>query len=148
MMEIEYASLPRRTEFRGEISAVQRQRLAALRDLKRTGAHMHTWEARELALLERLNGEGPELSAAELAELAHLEYDTTLAQLGGVAPQRSMTTSTRGMTTSQRRKQLTDMRYPPTRLTPKQKIVELLRLKAEFGMSPRQRAVERLRARR
>lgn len=73
-MEIEYASRSRRTEFRGQISAVQRQRLTALRDLKDSGAHMNAWETREFALLERLNGTdtGPELSADELAELAQL----------------------------------------------------------------------------
>jgi hypothetical protein len=132
--EIEYASMMR-TEFRGQISAVQRQRLAALRGLKENGGHLSAWEARELALLERLNGThtGPELSPDELAELAQLMKDTTLPQLGA-----------RSMSGREAVLRTLEMRWPKPRLSGRQAQLELLRLKAEWRLSLRQRQLARM----
>jgi hypothetical protein len=62
MNPIEYASLSRRTEARGQISSAQRQRLTLLRDLEINHGDdlpLSAAEREELRYLEWLNGTGP-----------------------------------------------------------------------------------------
>lgn len=145
---VEFAAMGRRwsPEHRTLISSVQRQRLLALQDLESNGVPMTPWERRELLLLERLQGErGPELDASELAELARLQQETTAAQLG-VTRSHSGRYESRGRV-SGRRRQLDTLaaRWPAPRLTTQQKMVELWEMRILADMSPRQRAVWKVR---
>jgi hypothetical protein len=147
---IEYAAMGRRhagIAYRGLISSVQRQRLLALQDLASSGVHLASWERRELELLARLEGvgQGPEPSAAELAELQNLMASTTLAQLGVTRSRGGQFTETRTM--SGKRAQLATLaaRWPHRRLTGRQAICQLEEMRILGEMTPRQRAVWRMR---
>jgi hypothetical protein len=118
-----------------QVSAIQRQRIAYLMQLEasRNGL-LDKAERDELTALQKLAGIAPDAPISLVNKWA-------AGLLGATMPnslQRSMSPRQRVVETLQHR-------WPEPRLTPRQKTVELLRLKAEFDMTPKQRVVNRLR---
>lgn len=140
---IEYASVGMRTEIRGQVNAVQRQRIAYLMQLEasRNGL-LDKADKDELVALQKLAGIAPDAPLSLVNKWA-------AGLLGATIPdslqRRSMTTSHRGMTNRQRQVEILGMRWPTRPLTPRQKLVALAEQRILFDMTPRQRAVWRMR---
>jgi hypothetical protein len=122
---IEYAALGRRTAVRGQINRLERQRREFLLDRK-LYFDLDSAEAAELAWLEYVNGTGPPAPEVPVKD-------------GGCCD--------RSAPMSGREAQLATMaaRWPAPRLTTRQKIAALWELRIIADMSPRQRAVWRMR---
>ena len=127
MVPIEYASVSARLERRGEISAAQRQQLE--------------W------LIDQAVDYGVEcLTKAEYATLVKLQRlqgtisDTATEPLIPARPPQ------RGMSHYQRQMELMALRWPRPGINGRQALLELLRMKGEWSLTPRQIEVNRMRA--
>lgn len=120
-----------------QVTAIQRQRIAYLMQLEasRNGL-LDKAEKDELVALQKLAGIAPDAPISLVNQWA--------AGLLGTSIPNSMQ---RSMTPRQRLVETLGNRWPTPRLTPRQKIVELYRIKVEWDMTPKQIALERMRER-
>jgi hypothetical protein len=130
-------------ERRAQVNAVQRQRIAYLMQLEasRDGV-LDKADRDELTALQKMAGIAPDAPISLVNKWAAGLLGSTIPNSLQRKP------SHRSMSHAQRQVELLGMRWGPTpRLTPRQKLVELYRIKAEFDMTPRQIELERMRAR-
>jgi hypothetical protein len=142
---VEYAALSRRTEARAVIDRLARQRLEYLEDRALVFGLDHA-EAAELAYLRGLAGTGPPAPAVPIKDGGCCEpADNRMA--GGASEYRRLGAVT-GQRRSRRQAQLATLaaRWPAPRLTTQQRICQLWEARILFDMSPRQRAVWRMRS--
>ena len=138
---VEYASVGMRTEIRGQVSAVQRQRIAYLMQLQasRNGV-LDKAERDELTALQKLAGIAPDAPISLVNKWA-------AGLLGASIPnslQRSMTPPRSG------RQAMLDtlaMKYPRRPMSGRQAIVELYRQRMLWDLSPKQRELQRMKDR-
>jgi hypothetical protein len=141
---IEFAALSKRTEARAVIDRLARQRLEYLEDRALVFGLDHA-EAAELAYLRGLAGTGPPAPAVPIKDGGCCEpADNRMA--GGASEYRRLGAVT-GQRRSGREAQLATMaaRWPAPRLTTRQKIAALWEMRIIADMSPKQRAVWRMR---
>lgn len=113
-----------------EINRSQRTRIADLMEKERySGLSLSTAERQELSALQQL---------ANISDSAPLRMVRAWADTGW--------DHTRSMTTRQRQVELLGMRWPRPRLSGKHAQLELLRIRGEWTLTPRQREVNCLRA--
>jgi hypothetical protein len=111
-----------------EPTRIQRHRLAALMWQERYDAALSAAEREELAALQQLGGIRPDAPMKLVKEWADAGPDSMR----------------RSMTPRQRQVETLGMRWPKPRLSGRQAQLELLRLKAEWQLTPRQRQVARM----
>ena len=132
---VEYASVGMRTEIRGQVSAVQRQRIAYLMQLEasRNGL-LDKAEKDELTALQRLAGIAPDAPISLVNKWA-------AGLLGATVPNSLQ----RSMDQRQRELELMRMRWPRQPMSGRQAAVELRRQSMMPGLTPRQRELWRMR---
>jgi len=132
---IEYASVGMRTEIRGQVNAVQRQRIAYLMQLEasRNGL-LDKADKDELVALQKLAGIAPDAPISLVNKWA-------AGLLGATIPNSLQ----RNMTHQQRQVELAGLRWPRRPLSGRQAAVELRRQSMMPGLTPRQRELWRMR---
>jgi hypothetical protein len=126
---VEYAALGMRTEIRGQVNAVQRQRIAFLMQLEasRNGL-LDKADKDELTKLQKAAGIAPDAPISLVNKWA-------AGLLGATIPNSLQ----RSMTPRQRQVEILAMRWPRQPLTGRQAALELRRQSMMPGLSPRQR---------
>jgi hypothetical protein len=129
-----------------DVTRIQRERIAELmsKDADLNGL-LDPAERQELTSLQVLAGIAPDAPISLVRRWAR-------GELGASIPN-SMQRSMRGMTISQRSSmtprqrevELLGNRWPKPRLTGRQAVVELYRIRDDWSKTPKQRAVERMR---
>jgi hypothetical protein len=115
-----------------EVTWSQRRRIADLMEKERySGVRLEPAEREELSALQKL---------AAISESAPLRMVRQWAD--GALPD----TPRRSMTTRQRQLATLEMRWPKPRLSGRQAVLELDRMKTEWALTPRQRQVRRMRS--
>jgi hypothetical protein len=134
-LPVEYASMGRRTEQRGQVNAVQRQRIAYLMQLEasRNGL-LDKAEKDELTALQKLAGISPTAPISLVNKWA--------AGLLGATIPNSLQLS---MTPRQRQVEILGMRWPRQPMSGRQAALELRRQSMMPGLTPRQRELWRMR---
>lgn len=118
-----------------EVNRRQRQRIVDLMEKERfSGVRLSTAEREELSTLQRL---------ARISDDAPMRLVRQWAD-GGLSGTRSMSVKHRQL---DRQLETLAMRWPKPRRTGRQAIVELYRIRGEWDMTPKQAALERMRAR-
>jgi hypothetical protein len=145
-VSFEYGAMNTRTEIRGQVNRQQRERIAELmaREIDANGL-LKKEDRDELTGLQQLAGVAPDAPLDLVRKWAAGELSATPNTI-----QRSM-----GMTATPRRDrsgrsaQLATLaaRWPAPRLTPRQKIVELYRMRGEWYLTPRQIQLQRMKER-
>jgi hypothetical protein len=126
MPGIEYASMSRRTERRGQINSLERQRLLFLTD-RAIVIGLDGDEAAELAYLKYINGTGPEAPAVPVKDGGTDGTASTGARSGRDAQLATLAA-----------------RWPHRRLTGRQALCVLEEQRMLWGMTAKQRALWRM----
>jgi hypothetical protein len=135
-VEIQYAAMNMRTEIRGQVNAVQRQRIAYLMQLEAShNGVLSPADRAELVKLQKLAGIAPDAPLSLVNKWA-------AGLLGATIPN---SLQRRSMTNRQRQVETLGMRWPRQPISGRQAVVELLRIRAEWHLSPRQRQLLRMR---
>jgi hypothetical protein len=130
-VEIEYAAMNMRTEIRGQINRLQRQRLEFLLD-RELWLGLDDAEVKELAYLKYLNGTGPAAPPVKIKD-------------GGTSGGSAGTGERQHISGRQAMLETLRMKYPRRPLSGRQAIVALWRERMDWDLSPRQRELWRMR---